>query len=162
MLLTLWNDDKQLEIHMVHWGIGILWRISGSLEHHKWKGNQLRMLESSFTNNCRSFHCFILQWIPVPWLLEDTHGKAADFQADTVSPSEWRRMDPQIFFLGGACFLPQTITWLVSALPSSPRLQTTLLPTHFQGQVGTDSCRTSSNFPVGLATERLKALLELP
>lgn len=40
-------------------------------------------------------------------------------------------------------FIPQTITRLVNSLPSSSRLQTTLLPTHFQGQVGTDSCRTS-------------------
>lgn len=35
MLLALWNDDKQLEMHVMHWGRGMEQRISGLLEDHK-------------------------------------------------------------------------------------------------------------------------------
>lgn len=51
MVTCCWNDDKQLEMHMMLWEIGTEWRISGSMEHHKWKGDQLRMPNSSFANH---------------------------------------------------------------------------------------------------------------
>lgn len=40
---------------MMHWGVGMEWRISGSLERHKWKGNQLRTLNSSFAYRLQIF-----------------------------------------------------------------------------------------------------------
>jgi len=51
MLLALRNDDKQLEMHVMHWGTGMERRISGSLEYHKRKSDQLRTLNSSFANH---------------------------------------------------------------------------------------------------------------
>lgn len=81
MVTCCWNDDEQLEMHMMLWEIGTEWRISGSMEHHKWKGDQLRMPNSSFANHLWIFHCFILHRASVPWLREDAHDMASGFQA---------------------------------------------------------------------------------
>lgn len=49
MLLALWDDDKQLEMHVLHGGIGTKnFRLAGTSQI---QADQLRMLNSTFANH---------------------------------------------------------------------------------------------------------------